>query len=72
MKQVTEFLRIQAKLSAKPVDNSVNLTEFWIFEIFLFLARLSCVSAEFYRIFKKSTGSLGSDFYTPAEFVNPA
>jgi hypothetical protein len=47
MKQVTEFLRIQAKLSAKPVDNSVNLTEFWIFEIFLFLACLSCVSAEF-------------------------
>jgi hypothetical protein len=51
MKQVTKFLRIRAELSAKPADNSVNSAEFWIFENFLFLACLNCVSAEFYRIF---------------------
>jgi hypothetical protein len=47
MKQVTEFLRFWGKLSAKPADNSANLAEFWIFEIFLFLAHLNCVSVEF-------------------------
>jgi hypothetical protein len=50
MKQVTEFLWIQAELSAKLVDNSINSAEFWIFEIFMFLARLNCVSTEFSQI----------------------
>jgi hypothetical protein len=45
MKHVTEFLRIWAELSAKPADNLANSAEFWIFEIFLFLTRLNCVSA---------------------------
>jgi hypothetical protein len=49
MKQVTEFLRIQAELLAKPpADNSANSTGFYIFEIFLFLACLNFVSAEFF------------------------
>jgi hypothetical protein len=72
MKQVTEFLRIQAELLAKPpADNSANSTGFYIFEIFLFLACLNFVSAEFFKIFKKLMGSLGSDFYPPTKFVNP-
>jgi hypothetical protein len=49
---------------------------FCIFENFLFLAGFNCVLTdffpEFYWIFKNSTGSLGSDFYPPVEFVNPA
>jgi hypothetical protein len=47
MKHVTKFLRIWAELLAKPVDNSANSAEFWIFEIFLFLMCLNCVLVNF-------------------------
>jgi hypothetical protein len=47
MKHVTKFVRIRAELPAKPVDNSANSTYFCIFEIFLFLACLNCVLADF-------------------------
>jgi hypothetical protein len=45
MKQVTEFLQIRAELSVKLADNSID---FCIFEIFMFLTRLSCISAVFF------------------------
>jgi hypothetical protein len=48
MKHAIKFLQIWAELSAKPADNSANLASFCICEIFLFLARLNYVSAEFF------------------------
>jgi hypothetical protein len=43
--------RIRAELLAKPTNNSANLAGFCIFENFLFLTRLNCVSVEFSRVF---------------------
>jgi hypothetical protein len=71
MKHVTKFVRIRAELPAKPVDNSANSTDFCIFWNFSVHHVSQLRFGRFFRIFKKSTGSLGSDFYPPAEFVNP-
>jgi hypothetical protein len=69
MKQVTEFLQIRAELSVKLADNSID---FCIFEIFMFLARLSCISAVFFLNFQKIDGSLDPIFILPLNLLTLA
>jgi hypothetical protein len=47
--KMAEFLKKSTDNSVKPVDNSVKLTNFWVFKIFLFLLWLNLGSTNFFR-----------------------
>jgi hypothetical protein len=71
------FDKKMANFGQNPLENChtgflKNRPIYRCFQFSLFLRRLRCVSADFYRFFQKPTGLMKSDFHSSTEFLNTA